>query len=129
MRSPERVPTFQWDLGGLLVFLPVLYGPGTKLRVYVSLGDGARFIPTDAQSRLRSNKEPGCRKTSQNGNHTVLYIGQTSDLSERFDNHHKKTCFDRNRKTHIAAMLESSEAKRLRIEGDLISNYSPTCNN
>jgi predicted GIY-YIG superfamily endonuclease len=68
------------------------------------------------------------RKTSQNGNHTVLYIGQTGDLSERFDNHHKKSCFDRNQKTHIAAMLESSEKKRLRIEEDLIKNYNPICN-
>ena len=69
------------------------------------------------------------RKSNQNGNHTVLYIGQTGDLSERFDNHHKKPCFDMNRKTHIAAMQESSEAKRLRIEDDLIKKYSPTCNN
>ncbi len=69
------------------------------------------------------------RKSIQNGNHTILYIGQTGDLSERFDDHHKKSCFDRNRKTHIAAMLEPSEAKRLRIETDLINNYRPTCNN
>lgn len=68
------------------------------------------------------------RKSNQNGNHSVLYIGQTGDLSERFDNHHKKPCFDRNRKTHIAAMLESFEAKRLRIEDDLIKNYKPDCN-
>jgi hypothetical protein len=93
-------------------------------------GSNYRFYlyPWDANLKALGGVYMVLRKTSQNGNHTVLYIGQTSDLSERFDNHHKKSCFDRNRKTHIAAMLESSEAKRLRIEGDLISNYSPTCN-
>ena len=27
-------------------------------------------------------------------NFTILYIGQTGDLSERFDNHHQRLCFD-----------------------------------
>jgi excinuclease UvrABC nuclease subunit len=68
------------------------------------------------------------RKGSQNGNYDVLYVGQTNNLSERFDNHHKKPCFDRNRKTHIAAMVESSEVRRLNIEADLIRKYNPSCN-
>jgi excinuclease UvrABC nuclease subunit len=94
---------------------------GSKYRFYL--------YPWDANLNALGGVYMVLRKTIQNGNHTVLYIGQTSDLSERFDNHHKKSCFDRNRKSHIAAMLEPSEAKRLRIEGDLIGNYSPTCNN
>lgn len=68
------------------------------------------------------------RKGYQNGNYDVLYVGQTSDLSERLDDHHKKTCFDRNHKTHVAAMVESSEARRLNIEADLLRNYNPNCN-
>jgi excinuclease UvrABC nuclease subunit len=68
------------------------------------------------------------RKGSQNGKYDVLYVGQTGNLSERFDNHHKKPCFDRNRKTHIAAMVESSEVRRLSIEADLIKKYNPNCN-
>jgi len=68
------------------------------------------------------------RKPSSNGNYDILYVGQTSDLSERFDNHHKKPCFDRNRKSHISAMVESSEQRRLAIESDLLSNYNTTCN-
>ena len=67
-------------------------------------------------------------KGYQNGKYDVLYVGQTSDLSERLDNHHKKPCFDRNRKTHLAAMIESSEARRLNIEADLLRNYNPNCN-
>jgi excinuclease UvrABC nuclease subunit len=68
------------------------------------------------------------RKGYQNGNYDVLYVGQTGDLSERFDNHHKKPCLDRNRKTHVAAMVEPSEARRLSVEADLIRKYHPNCN-
>jgi len=58
----------------------------------------------------------------------LLYVGQTDDLSTRFDNHHKQPCFDRNRRTHIAVLVEQSEAARLRIESDLIQKYKPGCN-
>lgn len=61
-------------------------------------------------------------------NFTILYIGQTGDLSERFDNHHQRPCFDRNGKTHIGVHLESTESQRFEIEIDLVRNYSPTCN-
>ena len=62
-------------------------------------------------------------------NFSILYIGQTSDLSERFDNHHQRPCFDRNGKTHIGIHLELAESRRFDIETDLVRNYSPTCNN
>jgi predicted GIY-YIG superfamily endonuclease len=65
------------------------------------------------------------RKAPNNGNYNVLYVGQTANLSERFDNHHKKPCFDRYGKTHIAVRVENSEKNRLGIEADLIQNYRP----
>ena len=43
------------------------------------------------------------KKAARNGNYDLLYVGQTTDLSERFEVHHKKPCFDRQGKTHIAA--------------------------
>ena len=58
----------------------------------------------------------------------VIYIGETGDLSERFDSHHKAWCFDRNGKTHIGVHLESSQSRRRVIEQDLIANYTPPCN-
>ncbi len=61
-------------------------------------------------------------------NFTILYIGQTGDLSERFDNHHKRPCFDRHGKTHIGIHPVSSESHRFDIETDLVRNYSPVCN-
>jgi excinuclease UvrABC nuclease subunit len=67
-------------------------------------------------------------KEKPDGKHTVIYIGQTGDLSERFDDHHKNDCFDKNGANFISVLLEDSEAKRLKIETDLVDNYSPTCN-
>lgn len=61
-------------------------------------------------------------------NYIILYIGQAGNLDERFDDHHKQACFDRNGKTHIAVHAESSEFRRLTIERDLIDNYSTSCN-
>lgn len=66
----------------------------------------------------------------QNGTgYDVLYVGQSGDLSERFDNHHKQYAFDAHRRTHIAAMGLSAESRRLAIEKDLIGAYNPPCNN
>lgn len=68
-------------------------------------------------------KKPGPQPT-----YDVLYVGQTGDLSERFDAHHKQGCFDRNAKTHIGVKVERAEQTRLIIERDLIANYQPACN-
>jgi hypothetical protein len=62
------------------------------------------------------------------GRYGLLYIGQTGDLSERFDNHHKRTCFDRNGKTHIGVKVVSAERQRLNIESDLLRKNRTTCN-
>lgn len=62
------------------------------------------------------------------GDYSILYIGQTGDLSERFDDHHKQPCFDRNGKTHIGIHVESIDRKRLLIEADLLAGNSTACN-
>jgi hypothetical protein len=58
----------------------------------------------------------------------VIYIGQTGDLSERFDNHHKVDCFRRNGANRISAFSEGNEKSRLAAESDLIAAYDPPCN-
>lgn len=67
-------------------------------------------------------------KKQPTGKYELLYVGQTGDLSERFDNHHKQSSFDRRGKTHIAVRGEATEKGRLAIEADLIQNYQPVCN-
>lgn len=67
-------------------------------------------------------------KKSSDGKYTILYVGQTGDLGERFDDHHKGACFNRNGRTHIGIKPESVEKTRLAIETDLVRNYNPVCN-
>lgn len=67
-------------------------------------------------------------KADGTGSHTRIYVGQTGDLSERIDNHHKQDCFEENDANCICVHSESNEDKRLEIEADLIDNYNPPCN-
>ena len=60
--------------------------------------------------------------------HDPIYVGQTEDLSTRFDDHHKQSCFDRKNANCVCAYVENSESKRFDIEDDLIQNYVPPCN-
>lgn len=67
-------------------------------------------------------------KETQPGYWSPVYIGQTSDLSERFDNHHAMVCAKRNGATHIHAYSNDNEKQRLAEEMDLIGHWNPTCN-
>ena len=67
-------------------------------------------------------------KADGTGSHDQIYIGETEDLSERFDNHHKETCFKMYSANCINIYEESDEGKRLNIEKDLIDAYNPPCN-
>ncbi len=59
---------------------------------------------------------------------TVLYIGQTGDLSSRFDNHHHAMAFRRQRATHIAAIGIPHEDRRRQVEADLVGTLAPPIN-
>lgn len=58
----------------------------------------------------------------------AIYVGQTSDLSERFDDHHKMPCIDRHGATDIHVHVNDAEQARLDEEADIIRNYQPPCN-
>lgn len=58
----------------------------------------------------------------------IIYVGQTGDLSERFEAHHKTACFQLHGRRYIGVHAESSEQWRFAIEADLIANYRPPCN-
>lgn len=63
------------------------------------------------------------------GHHTILYVGQTEDLSTRFDNHHKAECFRKYSANCTCVLLESGEQSRLDIETDLCrANRDAPCN-
>lgn len=67
-------------------------------------------------------------RRADKGNHSSIYIGETGDLSERFDNHHKSDCFEKYKANCISVYANDSRKERLAIEQDLIANYQPPCN-
>lgn len=68
------------------------------------------------------------RKTIGRATHRHIYVGETNDLSTRFNNHHKAVCFQRHSANCICVRLEDDEEIRLKIEADLIKKYHPPCN-
>lgn len=60
--------------------------------------------------------------------HSKIYIGQTGDLSTRFDNHHKATCFHKYDANCISIHQDGNEDSRLKKEKDLIAAYNLPCN-
>lgn len=63
------------------------------------------------------------------GRWNAVYIGQTADLSERFDGHHKMQCIRAHGATHIHARRNNGGERARRVEEkDLIENYNPPCN-
>ncbi len=67
-------------------------------------------------------------KTEGGGSHTYVYVGETGDLSERFDSHHKIECFAQHGANCICVHVESGEKSRLVKESDLIAALNPPCN-
>lgn len=68
-------------------------------------------------------------KLNSAGRWEAVYIGETGNLSERFDNHHAMPCIKRNQATHIHAHLTPGGRNiRLAEESDLRENYDPPCN-
>ena len=60
--------------------------------------------------------------------HDEIYVGETHDLSDRFDNHHKADCFAYHDANAICVHQEGNHKKRLEIESDLRDKYNPPCN-
>ena len=74
---------------------------------------------------------PGCyifARKDANGRYSLVYIGHTGDLSERFTNHHKWDCIVRNQATHLCVYFTESTVHARVIEKDLLDNYTTPCN-
>jgi hypothetical protein len=67
-------------------------------------------------------------KPNGGANHTFIYIGQTGDLSTRFDDHHKEACFATHGANCISVHLNNSSTRRFEIETDLCREHDPPCN-
>ena len=77
-------------------------------------------------------KAPGnyvlCRRL-ENGRYSAIYAGETSDLSERFDDHHAMPCIKRRGATHISYRVHygGKDARQME-EKDIRARYNPPCN-
>lgn len=69
-------------------------------------------------------------KQLNNNRWRAIYVGQTGDLSTRFDSHHAAKCIKREGATHICTLTSGmgKEKDRLAVEADLLANMSPPCN-
>ena len=66
---------------------------------------------------------------SRNGaTHTAIYVGETEDIKDRLTNHHKQSCFDRNKYNAVSIFKISTQTARSRAEQDLIDGLDPLCN-
>jgi hypothetical protein len=59
--------------------------------------------------------------------HKIIYIGETGDLSTRFEDHHKRDCFVQRYANCICIHLDDDAESRLTKEDDLVREQSPLC--
>ena len=87
-----------------------------------------RIYPLGANFKAVPGSYIFAKETSQ-GRHRPIYIGETEDLSERFDNHHKMPCIRLQGATHIHVhQNDGGVAARRMEEDDLVNKWSPSCN-
>ena len=65
-----------------------------------------------------------------NGNgYSAVYVGETSNLSERLSNHNEEGCFKRHDATHVSFRENYAGVDARRAEEkDIRERYSPPCN-
>lgn len=63
------------------------------------------------------------------GQWAPVYIGETADLSSRFDDHHQEGCISQHVATHVFVHQSATfRQARLDEETDLRGKFSPVCN-
>ena len=76
--------------------------------------------------------EPGnyvYAKETDPGYFAPIYVGETSDLSTRFSNHHKAECIHLRGATHIHVHRNANgRSARQAEEADIVAKWEPPCN-
>lgn len=61
--------------------------------------------------------------------HDLVYVGETEDLSTRFDNHHKQECIVRSNANCICIhSFYGTKTSRLAAETDILNAFNLPCN-
>lgn len=58
----------------------------------------------------------------------AIYVGETDNLKNRFANHHKQSCFDKNNANTLCWIDETNSQSRFATEADLLGGLKPPCN-
>lgn len=62
--------------------------------------------------------------------HNLIYVGETGDLSSRFNNHHKENCIMKQCANCICIhSFHGTEKARLAAESDILNAFDLPCNN
>ena len=67
-------------------------------------------------------------RVSSPNTYSIIYIGETGDLSSRPLDHHKTACFDKHKADKLLIRSAPNAKQRLADETDLIRHYQPPCN-
>lgn len=67
-------------------------------------------------------------KKGNAGRYAPVYVGETDNLGDRFQCHHKQPCFDHHGWTHLGFLKEIDVRRRLVIERDILKNFPWVCN-
>lgn len=68
-------------------------------------------------------------KKNADGQYSPIYVGETGDISERFDSHHKMPCIKQRGATHLCTHKSSEDATVRRLEEqDIKKKLHPPCN-
>ncbi len=60
--------------------------------------------------------------------HSHIYIGESENVPERFNGHHKEDCFAQHNANCVSVHPDDDNQSRLNKEADLIAAYDPPCN-
>ena len=61
--------------------------------------------------------------------HEIVYVGETGDLSNRFDKHHKQDCIIRNKANCVCIhSFHGTQTERLAAEADILNAFDLPCN-
>ncbi len=60
--------------------------------------------------------------------HSIIYVGETDDLSTRLRSHPDRGCFDTHGADCVCMYEEDDPQRRIALVADLRDRYEPTCN-
>ena len=89
---------------------------------FYPMGEAFKAIGAVYVITKRVEKSDGSRT------HTFIYVGETGDLSTRFDDHHKQDCFDEHNANCIGVHIDGAKQSRLDKEQDLLAARNWPCN-